>query len=96
MAVLPKEVIDNILQGLQGIEEVKMLLVRRGQEEESSQWVSSVEARKMLKISQKTWQTYRDQRVIPFSQRGRKIYVRRADLEAYMEAHYVGGAKKSK
>lgn len=86
MAVLPKEVIDSILQG---IEEVKVMIVRKGQEEDNSQWVTSAEAQKMLGVSQKTWQTYRDRRVIPFAQRGRKIYVRRADIEAYMRAHYI-------
>jgi excisionase family DNA binding protein len=43
----------------------------------------------MLGVSAKTWQTYRDERRIPFSQFGRKIYVKRADLEAFMEKHYI-------
>ncbi len=39
--------------------------------------------------SQKTWQTYRDKRLIPFSQFGRKIYVKRADLEAFLEGNKI-------
>ena len=44
---------------------------------------------KLLGISQKTWQTYRDKRLIPFSQIGSKIFVKRADLEKFMESHYI-------
>ncbi len=47
----------------------------------------------MLGISPKTWQNYRDQRVIPFSQIGRKIYVCRADLEDFMRSHYIKARK---
>jgi hypothetical protein len=43
----------------------------------------------MLGISQKTWQIYRDKRIIPFSQFGRKIYVKRADLEAFLEDNRI-------
>jgi LmbE family N-acetylglucosaminyl deacetylase len=52
-------------------------------------WVESTEARKILGVSAKTWQDYRDKRVIPFSQYGRKIYVRRADIEAFLQKHFV-------
>ena len=63
------------------------------EEEINSQWVESTVARKLLGVSQKTWQTYRDERRIPFSQFGRKIYVKRADLETFMESHYITARK---
>ena len=53
-------------------------------------WLESEEARKLLGISPKTWQNYRDQRLIPFSQIGRKIYVNRADLDAFLRLHRIG------
>ena len=62
---------------------------KKSEEEVNNQWIESVDARKMLRVSAKTWQTYRDERRIPFSQFGRKIYVKRADLEAFMEKHYI-------
>jgi hypothetical protein len=43
----------------------------------------------MLGVSSKTWQNYRDNRIIPFAQFKRKISVKRSDLEAFMEAHYI-------
>ncbi|WP_371683026.1 helix-turn-helix domain-containing protein [Barnesiella sp. WM24] len=42
----------------------------------------------------KTWQNYRDQRLIPFSQIGRKIYVNRTDLDAFLRQHRIGAQKR--
>ncbi|OFY42384.1 MAG: excisionase [Bacteroidetes bacterium GWF2_40_14] len=77
-----KEIIENL-------KEVKNLLQKKKEGELMSEWIESSEARKMLHVSQKTWQTYRDQRRIPFSQFGRKIYVKRIDLENFMNAHVI-------
>ena len=53
-------------------------------------WLESEEARKLLGISPKTWQNYRDQRLIPFSQIGRKIYVNPADIDEFLHKHRIG------
>ena len=53
-------------------------------------WLESEEARKLLGISPKTWQNYRDQRLIPFSQIGRKIYVNQADIDNFLHKHRIG------
>ena len=53
-------------------------------------WLESEEARKLLGISPKTWQNYRDQRLIPFSQIGRKIYVNQADIDNFLLRHRIG------
>ena len=58
-------------------------------ETENEDILSPKEVCKLLKVSPKTLQTMRDERRIPFSQFGRKIYVKRADLEAFMEKHYI-------
>ena len=86
MVVLPQSVWEGVTNDLQ---QLKEMLQSRNAEEVGKQWVESTEARKMLGVSQKTWQNYRDKRIIPFSQVGRKIYVRRADLQAFMESHYI-------
>lgn len=71
------------------IEKLINLLEKKSEEEINSQWIESVKIPKMLGISQKTWQTYRDKRIIPFSQIGSKIFVKRADLENFMQSHYI-------
>ena len=76
------------------LKEVKDTLQTKNESEINSQWIESAEARKMLGVSAKTWQDYRDKRVIPFSQFGRKIYVKRADIEAFLQQHYIKARKE--
>ena len=42
-----------------------------------------------LGISSRQFQKYRDERRIAFSQCGRKIYVRRSDLNAFISSHRI-------
>ena len=86
MILLPQSEWEGINQKL---EDLAKLVTRRNQSDTMNEWIESSEARKMLGVSQKTWQTYRDNRIIPFSQFGRKIYVKKADLEAFMQSHYI-------
>jgi excisionase family DNA binding protein len=55
----------------------------------SSQFIESKKVPKLLGISLKTWQNYRDKGEIPFIQFGSKIWVKRSDLESFMEANYI-------
>lgn len=86
MVAMPQTEWQKICQKL---EELASLITSRNADELNSEWLESSTARKQLGVSQKTWQTYRDKRIIPFSQFGRKVYVRRADLEAFMQSHYI-------
>lgn len=86
MILLPQTAWEEVSRKL---EELANLVVNRNQSDMMNEWIESGEARKMLGVSQKTWQTYRDNRIIPFSQFGRKIYVKKADLEAFMQSHYI-------
>lgn len=86
MILLPQSEWEGLKQELK---ELAKLVTNRNQSDMMNEWIESGEARKMLGVSQKTWQTYRDNRIIPFSQFGRKIYVKKADLEAFMQSHYI-------
>lgn len=86
MVVLPEVAWKSITSEIASL---KSILQKKSEEEVNGQWVESSEARRLLGVSQKTWQTYRDSRKIPFSQFGRKIYVKRADLESFLQNHYV-------
>lgn len=90
MVVVPQSVWQGVKEDLQ---EVKELLTKKNTEEAGNEWIESGKARKMLGVSPKTWQTYRDRRIIPFAQIGRKILVKRADLDAFMDAHYISSSK---
>lgn len=86
MVMLPKEVWEGVASDIQ---DLKKMLAEKTADEVNKQWVESTEARKMLGVSPRTWQKYRDNRIIPFSQIGRKIFVRRADMETFMDKHFI-------
>ena len=86
MAVVPQSFLDKIEEKMETLEAI---LKEKSESELNSQWIESVKIPKILGISQKTWQTYRDKRLIPFSQIGSKIFVKREDLENFMASHYI-------
>lgn len=86
MAVVPQ---DFLVKLQADINELKTILKDKKEFDFNSQWIESVKIPSLLGISKKTWQSYRDKRLIPFSQIGSKIYVRRADLEEFMQLHYI-------
>ncbi|MEA4937382.1 hypothetical protein SDC9_93987 [bioreactor metagenome] len=53
-------------------------------------WISSEDVPNYLGVSRKTWQNYRDKKLIVFSQIGRKIWVKRSDLDAFIESGMIG------
>ena len=75
------------------LEQIIDLITRRNADDSSTEWIESEDARKILGVSPKTWQNYRDKRIIPFSQIGRKIYVNRADLDAFLRKHRISARK---
>ena len=57
--------------------------------EDPEEYLPTEEVIKILHISTKTFHRYREMRLIPFIQRGRKIYVKRSDLDAFQEANRI-------
>ena len=90
MIMVPEEEWRNLHDTL---EQIIDLITRRNSDDYSSEWIESEDARKILGVSPKTWQNYRDKRIIPFSQIGRKIYVNRADLNAFLRQHRIDSRK---
>ena len=86
LVLLPKTELDAITASL---EEMKELIKGKAKQEVGAEWIESTDARKMLGVSQKTWQTYRDSRALPVSQFGRKIYVTRSDIDAFLLSHTI-------
>ncbi len=52
-------------------------------------WLNSKEAAKVLGVTTRTLQSYRDQNLIPFSQFGREVRFRAEDLQEFLFMHYV-------
>jgi hypothetical protein len=57
-------------------------------------WLDNQDVCKLLKISKRTLQSYRDKGILPFSQTGGKIYYKAADLQAHLQKNYVRAFKK--
>ena len=90
MVMLPQEEWQSLNDKLDRLAE---MIENRNASDRDAEWLESEAARKQLGVSPKTWQNYRDQRVIPFSQIGRKIYVNRADLDAFLRRYRIGDLK---
>lgn len=60
--VVPEEEWRNLHATL---EQIIDLITRRNADDSNSEWIKSEDARKILGVSPKTWQNYRDQRLIP-------------------------------
>lgn len=79
----------NNLTGLNGMPEMNEVKENISQ---NWNWVESEQARKMFGVCAKTWQTWRDRRVIPFSQFGRKIFYNLNDLNEFLRSRQIKAA----
>lgn len=84
MAVIPQQVLDDLMAE---VRELKQLI--RQAQQPTDEWIEAAEVRRILGISVPTWQRYRDAKIIKFSQIGKKIYVRRSDLDAFLEKNSI-------
>ncbi|MCX6258002.1 MAG: helix-turn-helix domain-containing protein [Bacteroidia bacterium] len=55
----------------------------------SEHWIDIPDTCKLLKISKRTLQSYRDNGILSFSRIGGKIYFKVADLEEHLKNNYV-------
>ena len=84
--LLETEDLKPILERLEKIEKV-MSEKQRGIE---NKFVDNEEFLKLMNVSKRTAQTWRDNLIVPFSQIGGKIYYRMQDVNKLLEKHYHG------
>lgn len=72
----------------QDVANIKLNLNKK-EEDISSAYVESKKIPEALGICDKTWQNWRKSGKIPFIQFGSKIWVKRSDLDLFLERHYV-------
>ena len=83
---VPSDVVTRLIQAL---DRVDALLETKPKEQHlSERWLDIQEACQVLKISKRTLQAYRDNKILPFSQIGGKIYFRANDIEEHLNRHY--------
>jgi len=69
----------------------KLLETLRSDTRDSSEWVDKEETMKILKCSERTLQTLRDNEILPFSSPfgGSKYFYRRSDILMLLESGYT-------
>lgn len=55
----------------------------------NDQWLDNEEVCKILKVTKRTLQNYRDNFILPYSQIGRKVYYKESAVQALLEKNYI-------
>ncbi|MBK8363844.1 MAG: helix-turn-helix domain-containing protein [Bacteroidetes bacterium] len=77
----------------QDIITIKELLKQKPEQSFKLNWIESKNVPPLLGISNRTWQSWRSKRIIPFSQFGSKIFVKLEDLNKLLESHMIETSK---
>lgn len=86
-ALIPQTSINQLIEKINNLENfITTLTKNHGNDFD---WIESSKVPIMLGICSKTWQTYRDKRLIPFSQFGKKIFVKKSDLSEFLEKNKI-------
>ena len=86
MILIEEESFKELLLKMERIE--NYLTEFRTSNPNQSNWISNEEACKILNVTPRTMQNYRDNGIISFSKVGSKIYYRLNDLEEHLESHF--------
>ena len=87
LTILTKVDLQDLRQEL--IQEIKAGFSAAASSIQSDTYLTSEQVCELLGISSKQFQKYRNERRIAFSQFGRKIYVKRSDLDHFLESHRI-------
>jgi uncharacterized protein YbcC (UPF0753/DUF2309 family) len=80
---------------INSIQEIKSKIDTKHKEQPLPEtWLDISDTCKLLHISKRTLQNYRDQGIISFSQIAGKIYFRATDIQAHLERHYIKSFSK--
>jgi len=71
--------IDRLIKMLEALDHTNM------NPEAPFGWLDSPDVMKLLKISSRTLQSYRDNGILPFSKIGGKVFFKRSDIEEILE-----------
>jgi len=82
--------VPELQELLEKLELIKINLQAENQKNQiNEEWLDNDQVVKILRISKRTLQTYRDRSILPFSQIGRKIYYKSAEIQGFLEDHHM-------
>jgi hypothetical protein len=85
---IEKEAFKQIMDKLQSLEDRYIKMKIDAQTPLSERWLDNQDILLLLKISKRTLQSYRDERKIPYTQIGAKIYYKASDVEKFLKKNY--------
>jgi excisionase family DNA binding protein len=87
--VLSSEEYNKIIRKLDEVLELLSETLKKSRNPLEEIWLDTFEAAKILKVSTRTLQNYRDKGTLPFSKIGSKIYFKASDIENLLTEHYI-------
>ena len=88
--IITHEELDTLKQE---VSEIKTMLQKKQLDQFRNTWIEGKKVPELLGISPKTFQTWRNKRVIPFSQFGSKIYLKLEDINTLLESNIIPNVK---
>ena len=85
---IESEAYARIVRRIDDIEQKIMDSVKKGQNPLSERWLDNQQLCQVLNISMRLLQSYRDKKLIPFSQIHHKIYYKASDVEKFLSRNY--------
>lgn len=77
------------------VENISQFLKKQGENYPLSEyWLDIPQTCKLLRVSKRTLQNYRDNGILSFSKIGGKIYFKANDIEGHLKNHYVKAFNK--
>ena len=89
LKVLSNEEYEAIIQKLDQVLELLSEKSKKTRNPLEEIWLDTFEAARLLKVSTRTLQNYRDNGTLPFSKIGSKIYFKSSDIEFMLTEHYI-------
>lgn len=87
IVAIEKRTFEQMLQRFEDF--AKQVNALCGLNRSNENWLDNKQVCKLLKISLRTLQTYRDTRILPYSQIGRKCYYKATDIEQFINQQQI-------
>jgi hypothetical protein len=85
---IESEAFAKIVRRIDGIEQKILTIVKDAQNPLNERWLDNQQVCQVLNISKRLLQSYRDDKLIPFSQINHKIYYKASDIEKFLSKNY--------
>ena len=87
--IMSEEQIMELNQKMDAI--IEALNFKTKENDLNGEWLNQLEVQKLLQVSSRSLQNYRNQGILSFSKTGGKIRYKRTDVESLLQTNYVKG-----